>query len=382
MITNTGKTILAKYLIGSAPAYASHIALGVGPKPLGPSDNFGDYSTQTSLDFEVLRIPITSRGYVYDEAGAANIVLSGELPGDQRYLFTEIGLFSGKSNPSAGSRDSRMIYTFSESENWEFHDSTSATSIPVVTEALTGESDDIINPLDDEGSPYEVFIASSADSTFSSDTRYLDYEPPRFLDTSLFISGDMSTLLEDEYDSSKVYLDSGSHIHKTGISVDFDRNSGQDELKLAFAVIHKDAAETVPVGGVRLLIEFASSDNVDPDNFARLHINLTDADQAFVSNRYVFVRSTLGDLEKSTGFTWDSVSSVKIYATVYDVNSETPSGDYYVALEGLRLENTTADNPLYGLSAYTVIKTEDGQPILKANNTSNIIEFRYGMDVF
>jgi len=74
LITNTGKTILAKYLIGSAPAYASHLALGVGPKPLGTSDTLGDYSGQTSLAFEALRIPITSRGYLYDEAGAANIV--------------------------------------------------------------------------------------------------------------------------------------------------------------------------------------------------------------------------------------------------------------------------------------------------------------------
>jgi hypothetical protein len=34
MITNTGKTIIAKYLLGQAPAYASYIAIGCGATPL------------------------------------------------------------------------------------------------------------------------------------------------------------------------------------------------------------------------------------------------------------------------------------------------------------------------------------------------------------
>ena len=33
MITNTGKEILSKYLIGTAPAYASYLAVGCGSKP-------------------------------------------------------------------------------------------------------------------------------------------------------------------------------------------------------------------------------------------------------------------------------------------------------------------------------------------------------------
>lgn len=392
MITNTGKTILAKYLIGSAPAYASHIALGVGPQPLATADAFGDYAEQDALAFEVLRVPITSRGYVYDEAGAANIVFSAELPGDQRYSFTEIGVYSGKSNPAAGSRDSRMIYTFTESENWEYHDPTTATTVPSVTGELTGEADDIIAPTDAEDNPLVTFLGKSNDTTFSTETRYTEYELPRFLDTALFIRGDMSTLLEDEYNPGTIYYDSGDHIHRTGISVDFDRNSAQDELRLAFAVIKKDSAQTEEAGGVRILVEFASSDVVDPDNYAQLQINLANGDPDtsnpeaggvinLLTNRYVVAKATLGDLTKSSGFTWDSVSSVKVYAMVYETTSETPSDKFYVALDGLRFENTTAQNPLYGLSGYTVVKTDDGQAILKEINTSNIIEYRYGMDV-
>jgi len=53
LITNTGRTILAKYLIGQAPAYASHIALGVGATPLDNSESFGDYSAANKGDLVI-----------------------------------------------------------------------------------------------------------------------------------------------------------------------------------------------------------------------------------------------------------------------------------------------------------------------------------------
>ena len=64
MITNTGKTIISKYMLGQIPAYASFLAVGCGKKPLGPEDAYGDYSLQENLDFEMFRIPISSRGFV------------------------------------------------------------------------------------------------------------------------------------------------------------------------------------------------------------------------------------------------------------------------------------------------------------------------------
>ena len=52
MITNTGKSIIGKYMLGQAPAYASFIAVGCGPTPLDLEDTQGDFSTKESLDFE------------------------------------------------------------------------------------------------------------------------------------------------------------------------------------------------------------------------------------------------------------------------------------------------------------------------------------------
>ena len=391
MITNTGRTILAKYLIGQAPAYASHIALGVGATPLDSADPFEDYSAKRNLDFEVLRIPISSRGYVYDEAGFANIVFAGELPGDQRYLFSEIGIFSAKSNPAAGTEDSKMLYTFSASENWEYHNQSSATSIPTIVEPLNGELvGSIINPLDNNSLPVPAFRTNSNNTVFNSDARSQRYEIPRFLDRALLISGDMSYI--EEYDGIMSIKEStpseyyGTHLHLTGINNNFNRNSSSDQLRLAFSVLDKDSAQSGTdagrVGGVRIILEFASSDALDPQNFARLEVDLDPSDVDFVKNRYIVITKTLGELVKSNTFTWNTINVIKIYAMVYDATgSGIPSDQFYIALDGLRLENVTAQNPLYGMTGYTVIKTEDGQPVIKEANTSNLVEFRYGLDV-
>lgn len=387
MITNTGRTILAKYLIGQAPAYASHIALGVGATPLDLNDPFDDYSEKEILDFEVLRIPITSRGYVYDEDGASNIVFAGELPGDQRYLFSEIGVFSARSNPAAGNLGSKMIYTFSESENWEYHDQTSASSLPLVLEPLDANATagTIDNVVDELGNPVFAFRTSSNNDIFNNAIREGVYEQPRFLDRALILPGNMS-YLESVNDNLQIAPAApgeynGSHIHLTGISPNFNQNSSQDQLKLAFSIIDKTAGQTSRVGGVRILLEFASSDAINPDSFARFEVDLDSSDVIFTANRYIVVTKTLGDLVKSSAFTWNTINSVKIYANVYDTDSELPSDDFYIALDGFRLENVTAQNPLYGMTAYTVVKNEDALPIIKETNTSNIVEFRFGMGI-
>jgi len=467
LITNTGKTILAKYLIGQAPAYASHIALGVGARPLEEVDDFADYSEKQKLDFEVLRIPISSRGYVYDEAGAANIVFAAELPGDQRYLFTEVGVFSAKSNPAAGTQDSKMIYTFSESENWEYHDDVTASGLSTIVSPLNGAIEgSVINPLDLLSEPIPAFRTNSDNSAFNSDARSTKFELPRFLDRTLMVAGNMSFL---EYNGTNLVVKTAdvgeywaNHIHLTGISPNFNKNSAEDRLQLAFSIMNKSFEQTTTISEVRILMEFASSDNLDPENFARFEARIAPGQVEdviasavdFNSNRYYVATKSIGDLAKSPAFTWNTINNLKIYASIiasyaitaeeivsnvatitldqshglsvgdlveidglgapYDgeikVTSVTDDGDlsdysvsfdlvdadqtstasgtasapsnrFYLSLDGFRLENLTSQNPLYGMTGYSVIRTDTGQPITKEPNTSNIVEFRYGMDV-
>jgi hypothetical protein len=383
MITNVGKNLLAKYLIGQAPAYASHIAIGCGPKPRAVDDELTnlelfDILNKKNLDFEMFRVPITSRGYV-NENGMSKVVLTAELPTVERYEITEIGIYSSASNPTAGAYDSKPVYSFSTTENWEYHTQTLAITVPTIIEPLA--TDPLQPAIISQTSP--VFQTNADNKTLLDSQRLARYESCRYLNNTIFIAGNESTL-SIPTGSRMVAATGSNHIHLLGASLDFNKNSASDELRLAFSIVNKNAANLVQPSRVKLLIEFADSDADGSDNYAQFQVDITNGtgagQQDFSTNRYVNVTRELKDLIKSTAFTWSSVNVVKIWASVLGAGG-TPSSDYYVALDALRLENTSAVNPLYGLTGYSVVKTPDLLPIVKVPNTANLVEFRFALDV-
>ena len=390
MITNVGKNLLAKYLIGQAPSYASHIALGCGPVPKQAGYDFSDQDIETiiekkQLDFEMFRVPIISKGYVteYDtdlEKDVSKIVLTAELPTVERYEITEIGIYSSGSNPTAGASDSKPIYSFTRTENWEYHTASAAVTIPTVIQPLgTIASPDQIQ----QTSP--VFQTNADNKTLLEESRIARYESCRYLNNIILMAGAESTLSVAGGAGTKMSASSGSnHIHLTGANLDLNKNAASDELRFAFSVVNKDAYNSLEPSRVKVLIEFASSDSDSSTNYAQFQVDLvngTGADQHdFENNRYVVAKKALKDLVKSPGFTWSSVNVVKIWASVLD-STGNPTNNYYVALDALRLENVTSTNPLYGLTGYSIVRSPDALPIVKIANTANLVEFRFALDV-
>lgn len=377
MITNTGKNILAKYLVGQAPAYASYIAIGCGATPLASDGELGDYSDKESLDFEMFRVPITSRGYV-TENGQSKIVFTAELPTAERYEITEVGVWSAGANPSAGAYDSKTVYSFSGTENWEYHTDTGAIAIPPIYEPLDSGSNPPNNII---STTNKVFQTNADNRIFTNQERSGRYERCRFLNNIMAIRGDMSDL---SLTDNVIGVPTGSnHIHLTAASLDFNRNAPTDQLKLAFSVISKDGESPVQPDEVRIVVEFSDTDEANAENsqYARMQVVLkeTDLDVDFATNRYFVSSVALQDLLKTSGFTWSVVDTVKFYVSV--IKDEVASDDYYVCLDALRLENITSSNPVYGLSGYSVIKNANSETIIKNANTTNHIEFRFGMDV-
>lgn len=372
MITNIGKNIIGKYLLGQAPAYASYIAVGCGAQPLQTEDIFGNYSAKNNLDFEMFRVPISSRGFV-NENGLDKIVLTAELPSAERYEITEVGVYSAGANPSAGSYDSKTILAFSTTENWQYHSSTETVAIKQYTTQIDNGSN-VINVTE------PVFQANADNQTLSYSARVARNERPRFLNNVIFMQGDNANL---SYSAGHIVIGSGSnHIHNTGLSFDFSKNSPTDELRLAFSVINKDGASANVPDSVMILVEFAS-DETPSAEYARFEVKLDDSASVtgidFDTNRYYIVKKQLQELYTSPGFSWNKAAIVKIYSTVIDGGSI--SSNYYVALDAMRLENTTTTNPLYGLTGYTVVKTVNADPIIKSPNTNNYIEFRFVLGV-
>jgi hypothetical protein len=160
MITNAGKNILAKYLVGQTSSYASHIAIGCGVTPLAlDADLTGyDFSDKKSLSFEMFRVPIISRGFV-NEDGLSKVVLTAELPTQERYEITEVGVYSGASNPAAGSFDSKNVYSFSDVEDWKYG-SQGSTIIS------------IYEPLDDRVVRITNAVASGTTVTYTTDAAH------------------------------------------------------------------------------------------------------------------------------------------------------------------------------------------------------------------
>lgn len=371
MITNTGKNILAKYLVGQAPAYASYIAIGCGAKPINTDGTLGDYSSKTALDFEMFRVPITSRGYVTED-GQSKIVFTAELPTAERYEITEVGVWSAGSNPTAGAYDSKNIYSFTSNENWEYHGTTTATAIPVYYTPLDSD-DNVINITD------QVFQTNADNKIFTNQERVNRYERCRFLNNVMVVRGDLTNL---SVSGGHLVVPSGSkHVHLTGASLDFNRNAPTDDLRLAFSVINKDGESSIQPDEVRIMLEFAESDVHGTGEWARFETVIKESDLGvdFATNRYFISQKTFQDLYKSSGFTWSVVDVVKFYVAV--IKDGAVSDDYYVCLDALRLENTTSSNPVYGLTGYSVIKNTNAETITKSANTTNHIEFRFGMDV-
>lgn len=451
MITNTGKNILAKYLVGQAPTYASFIAIGCGAKPL-PSDGvLGDYSEKESLDFEMFRVPITSRGYV-TENGQSKIVFTAELPTAERYEITEVGIWSAGANPTAGSYDSKTLYSFSGTENWEYHNQNGAVAILPIYEPLDTGSNPPNNII---STTSQVFQTNADNRIFTNAERSSRYERCRFLNNIMVIRGDTSSL---SLAGNTLGIIGSNHIHLTGANLDFNKNAPTDQLKLAFSVINKNGESQVQPDEVRIVVEFSDTDEANAINsqYARHQIVIkeTDVGVDFATGRYFVSSIALQDLVKTSGFTWNVVDTVKFYVSVIkgtalvsnksatsnvvtlttstnhsftvgnkivvaglgdsgrfdgtfeitEVTSNTIkynkvgavvastavsptvqiasiSDNYYVCLDALRLENITSSNPIYGLSGYSVIKNTGAQPILKFPNTTNHIEFRFGMDV-
>lgn len=374
MITNTGKEIVAKYLLGTAPAFASYMAFGSGPQPLGSADShsFNTYAQKELLDFEMFRVPISSKGYVYED-GVNKLVFTAELPSQERYEITEIGIYSAGSNPSAAGFDSRNIALFSQEEAWQSV-TTSTANIPTVTTPLDSQDDNVIDVA------YDVFQANADNRTFFNPNRDDYHERCRFFNNVILVSGDFSSIKDA---TSSTDLSSAYHILKTGTSINLSQNSLSDKIKIAFSVINQSSSLVLstPYTGpdsVKIIIDFINPSTKK----ARLIYNAVDSASAaidFSTNRYYVLEKNISDAVQEDGFSWADVTSVKIYACA--VTSNALDDNYYIGLDAIRVDNVTTQNPLYGLTAYTIVKNADEQPILKASNTNNYIEYRMSVGV-
>lgn len=450
MITEDGKRVLSKYILGQAPAYATHIAIGCGAEPLLSTDSLPDVSAKKALDFEMLRVPISSRGFV-EESGETKISLIAELPTENRYEITEVGLWSAANNSLARSFDSRMLFDFQS--NWQQH-AVSISSIPIKTSLGTG--------VDIQDGGDLVFRASTGDPVLEDLDRKDRKEGPRFLNDSIFMRGDSSnitgsdgswttepvsyditnkeladnvaTLTTDRnhsfkagstvtvsgvdatFDGTYVVSDvpsnttfsyplvsasvasvsasgiaevESTHIHLNSVSFNIGQNSPDDEITLGFSLVDRTAAGEGAIEYVKILIEFFRNEVSTETGYAKMEIYVPGTDfyeivgSTTKYNHYKAVTIPISSLITTPDFTASEIRVARVFCFVGvdDGGTVVGSPDHYIALDGIRLDNVSTENPLYKMVGYSPIQNSSAYPVIKFDNTNNYVEFRFALGV-
>ena len=411
------------------------------------------------LDFEMFRIPISSRGYVNDD-GVNKVVLTAQLPTEERYQITEVGVYSAGSNAIAGQYDSKTITALSGDENWQLslgNSLVSPTPSNPSNEVLFPEFQlSLINSFNNITTEAVAIKTSTTNNIFLNSLRAERHESPRLLNNVFMLKSDSSKIFTASSDeSSELSIQTGANfLQLNGVSVDLSKNSVSDIMKVAFSIVSKTGNSSAVPDFARVVVEFANSDNT---KISRLQINSSNARLNFSENRYIVGQKRLDELFYNIDgqFSWRDVSVVRIYAsaidriaitgqsvsdgvatvttaathnlnigdyvsifgnkgselkkldgvwqvtavncftfsfdTVITTTTETGSSEkgvvdtvdknYYIAIDALRVDNVSTENPLYGLVGYSIIQNIDEEAIIKSPNTNNYIEYRFILDV-
>jgi hypothetical protein len=372
MITNDGKEIIAKSLLGQIPRYATHIACGCGGTPLNPSEiqteqELNLEKEKKTLDFEAFRVPITSRGLIKED-GQEKIVFKAEMPTEQRFLISEVAIFPDSRNTVAGQYDSKTLFTFVPDETWVVASATSSSVVNIIPSSELSTSSGSISVFD------SAYYILSSDPIFDIDERALRQEPPRFYNHALAISGS-SSFINDFF----VIDPTSFRVQNTNLGFDLSQNLPTDEIKLAISVLSRIASnETLPEK-IRIVFDFVNQPTdiafIPPK--ARLNIEISGSE---FDGRYKIITKKLGDFILDDNFSFTNINLTRIYACALNSFNQ-PTDDYIIALDGIRLENLSAQNPLYGMVAYSKIRSDNSLSIEKPLNTNNFIEYRLNIGV-
>jgi hypothetical protein len=272
-----------------------------------------------TLDFEMFRVPISSRGYVNDN-GVNKIVLTAQLPAEERYEITEVGIYSSGSNSIAGRYDSKVITAFSGNENWQLvvkqepiglnPAAIAIQPIPQYTDSII--SGNIITKAD------AAIKTNTTNGLFTGTGRLEKYERPRFLSNVIMLKSDSSQMFKDSSNQTSLFTFKGAtnSVQINGKTIDLSQNSTSDLLKVAFSIVSINGGSPLVPDFANVVIEFSNSANTQ---IARLEINADNDILDFAENRYVVSQKRIDELVyEGESFSWRDISVIKAYASAND----------------------------------------------------------------
>jgi hypothetical protein len=256
-------------------------------------------------------------------------------------------------------------------ENWQLFTSSTLSSVPLVTYSTIGSGNAITIT--------EKAFRTNSDNTFFNSTRIARQERPRFLQDTIILAGNLSDFVAP-VSPATFPTTSGDYITLPDFRTDFSRNNPDDELRISYSLINSVSVPSQIPKSINIMLEFLTNTNESAKYLFRdTHAtNLVSGAGPYASSRYKVKSLKISEGNLSAGFSWKDVRAFNIWANIE--SSEGYSGsvltDFDICLDGIRIENKSNTNPLYGLIGYTVINT-NAIPIVKNDSMSHQVEFRY-----
>jgi len=288
------------------------------------------------------------------------VSLTAEMSDTSKYDISELGLYSLGSNQFSGSGSSRMLLSFEDTEGWQYYNN-SSTSFSDVTASAA------ISALPIGTAPK---FCSTSDAYWLTSAVNLRQEKPRILNNGLIVPGALSN-----YTSGTTFVSTSDYLLLQDPGINLSKSSPSDEIRLAYSVINAVTTPSASPNALYIMLEFACSDGI---NNAQLMFS-DSGTTVIYPNRYNVLTKNVSNFTLTSGFDWSKVTSLKIYCAIEA--SGTPTDDYAIVLDGLRFENVGTENPLYALTAYTIVNNETATNIAKQSNSNDLINFRLDFSV-
>lgn len=119
--------------------------------------------------------------------------------------------------------------------------------------------------------------------------------------------------------------------------------------------------------------------NVSDDSnlFTGMSVDISGMGDPF-DGTHTLISSSASQITFNTSASAD-LASASVISGSATFMGRTPN--YKIIMDGLRIDNITSQNPLYTMVGYDIIRNDNAYPILKAENTNNYIEYRFGIGV-
>lgn len=430
MFTSAGSSILAKYVIGQLPNFATHVAIGCGKKPSRAASyaitNKAAASgiatlTLSSHDFEVGDyVTISGVGSPFDSTSTTPRYQITEVTATTiKYLISSQSTISSASVSPNGS--AALDFALKNKLNFETYRSkiiskgyvnnNGVPELSLIAELPTNDRYAIsevalfpaaVNPTAKDYDSRVLLNFSDEDYTFNSTTAIsgttvnipsngtisgVGTSKAFFVSSSdgQWTSDTRVQRIEAPRFLNKCLLlksTATEPIDAKNLGIDLSKNSPEDYLSLAYSFVTDAVVDSVGVSNTyTVTIKFLNSNNSAYYSYS-FAINPANTS----TSRYRTESFQIKDLSaSSSSATLSNINDIQISIAK---TSGSATETYWLLLDGLRVDAVSSYNSSFDLVAYrqivnykTINSAQVGSPIVKETNTTNFIEFRFSLDV-